>query len=72
MMVGLFPAECEVFLSDFDTENKLHNKYDFQRELVSLGIPTLKFAVVEGPDDAAALDFDAPGVILCTFCDPRE
>ena len=25
MMVGLFPAECEVFLSDFDTENKLHN-----------------------------------------------
>ena len=60
MMVGLFPPECEVFLSDFDTENKLHNKYDFQRELVSLGIPTLKFAVVEGPDDAAALDFDVP------------
>lgn len=60
MMTGLFPPECLLFLSDFETENRLHNKYDYQRELVELGIETLKFARVDGPEDAAKLDFDVP------------
>ncbi|MFT4044982.1 MAG: carboxylate--amine ligase [Gordonia sp. (in: high G+C Gram-positive bacteria)] len=60
MMTGLFPPECMLFLSDFDTENRLHNKFDYSQELAELGIPTLKFARVARPEDVATLDFDGP------------
>ncbi|MBY4573093.1 ATP-grasp domain-containing protein [Gordonia paraffinivorans] len=60
MLAELFPPECRLFLSDFDLENRLHHKYEFQKLLVELGIPTRKFARVAGPEDAAGLDFDKP------------
>ena len=60
MMRGLFPPECELFLSDFELENQLHNKFDFQVMLAERGIPTLKFARLDGPEDIPNLDFDGP------------
>ncbi|MEE3851486.1 ATP-grasp domain-containing protein [Gordonia sp. LSe1-13] len=60
MMVDIFPPECELFLSDFDTENRLHNKFEFQELLTARRIQTMKYAEVRGPQDVAALDFDAP------------
>ncbi|MDL9946299.1 carboxylate--amine ligase [Gordonia sp. ABSL11-1] len=60
MMVDIFPADCELFLSDFELENSLHNKFEFQELLVARGIPTLKYAQVAGPEDLAKLDFTAP------------
>lgn len=60
MMRGLFPPDCELFLSDFELENRLHNKYDFQEMLVEHGIDTLKFARLDGPEDIDKLDFTGP------------
>ncbi|MBJ7289806.1 ATP-grasp domain-containing protein [Williamsia sp.] len=60
MMRDEFPDTCELFLSDFETENNLHNKYEFQRVLSEQGIPTLKFAQVRTPEELAALEFDTP------------
>ncbi len=60
MLAELFPPTCRLFLSDFDIENRLHHKYEFQELLVELGIPTRKFARVAGPEDAGSLDFDKP------------
>lgn len=60
MMRGLFPPECELFLSDFELENRLHNKYDFQVMLAEHGIATLPFAELRGPADVARLDFTGP------------
>ncbi|GAA3953905.1 carboxylate--amine ligase [Gordonia caeni] len=60
MMAGLFPPTCDLFLSDFETEDMLHNKLSFQEALQNMGIPTLKFASIAGPDDIAGLDFDTP------------
>lgn len=60
MMAGLFPLSCDLFLSDFETEDMLHNKLSFQQALADWGIPTLKFARIARPDDVAALDFDTP------------
>ncbi|MDS1114203.1 ATP-grasp domain-containing protein [Gordonia westfalica] len=60
MLAELFPPRCRLFLSDFDIENRLHHKYEFQELLVELGIPTRKFARVAGPEDAGSLDFDKP------------
>ncbi|MGZ8177375.1 ATP-grasp domain-containing protein [Williamsia sp. SKLECPSW1] len=59
-MREVFPDTCELFLSDFETENNLHNKYEFQRVLSEMGIPTLKFAEVRSESDLRALDFDTP------------
>ncbi|WP_207838111.1 ATP-grasp domain-containing protein [Williamsia soli] len=55
-----FPPECELLLSDFLTENRLHNKFEYQVLLDSLGIPTLKYAQVRSAEELAALDFDRP------------
>lgn len=60
MMRGLFPPECELFLSAFELENRLHNKFDFQEMLAERGIPTLAFARLNGPEDVAGLDCDGP------------
>lgn len=60
MMADIFPPECTLFLSDFELENSLHNKVEFQELLAAKGIPTLKFARVANADDAAALDFTTP------------
>lgn len=60
MMRGLFPPECELFLSDFELENRLHNKYDFQAFLAERGIPTLRFAKVATADDINRLDRSSP------------
>jgi hypothetical protein len=55
-----FPPECRLLLSDFDTENRLHNKYEYQVLLETLGVPTLKYAEVRSEADLASLDFDKP------------
>jgi hypothetical protein len=55
-----FPPECLLLLSDFSTENRLHNKYEYQVLLESLGVPTLKYSQVRSEADLAALDFDKP------------
>lgn len=60
MMAGFFPPSCDLFLSDFELEDTLHNKVAFQEELQRLGIPTLKFASITSRDDVAALDFTTP------------
>ncbi|GAB89254.1 ATP-grasp domain-containing protein [Gordonia rhizosphera] len=60
MMTDIFPPTCELFLSDFETENSLHNKFEFQELLAARGFPTLKYAQVRGPGDVATLDFDDP------------
>ncbi|MFW0793702.1 carboxylate--amine ligase [Gordonia sp. CPCC 205515] len=60
MMVDIFPPSCELFLSDFELENQLHNKYEFSELLVSLGRPHLKFAQLRTRDDVAHLDFEKP------------
>ncbi|MXP23658.1 ATP-grasp domain-containing protein [Gordonia sp. HNM0687] len=60
MMGGVFPPECELFLSDFDTENRLHNKFEFQQLLAAKQFQTMKFAQVRGPRDVAELDFAGP------------
>ncbi|MFT4125209.1 MAG: carboxylate--amine ligase [Gordonia sp. (in: high G+C Gram-positive bacteria)] len=60
MMRGLFPPECELFLSDFELENRLHNKFEYQVMLAERQIPTLGFAQLRGPEDVATLDFDGP------------
>lgn len=60
MMRGLFPPECSLFLSDFDLENQLHNKFEYCELMRSLGIPTLRYAQMEGPEDAGKLSFDGP------------
>lgn len=60
MMVDLFPPDCELFLSDFELENRLHNKLDFSELLVELGRPHLKFAGLRSREDVPRLDFDKP------------
>lgn len=79
MLADLFPPRCRLFLSDFDIENRLHHKYEFQELLVELGTPTRKFARVAGPEDAGSLDFDKPFALKrltravrrrCTRCSP--
>lgn len=55
-----FPPECELLLSDFLTENRLHNKFEYQVLLDSLEVPTLKYAQVRSAEELAALDFDRP------------
>ena len=60
MMAGLFPPTCDLFLSPFELEDTLHNKLKYSDELTRLGVPTLKYASITGPDDIARLDFDGP------------
>ncbi|WLP88989.1 carboxylate--amine ligase [Gordonia sp. NB41Y] len=60
MMQGLFPAECQLFLSDFELENRLHNKFEFQAMLDERGVPTLKYAQFASRAEIAGLDFDGP------------
>ena len=60
MMTDIFGPECQLFLSDFELENRLHHKYEFQRFLTERGIPTRKYAQVIGPEDVPGLDFTAP------------
>ncbi|MFM9377087.1 ATP-grasp domain-containing protein [Gordonia sp. VNK21] len=60
MMAGLFPPSVDLFLSDFEIEDMLHNKLLFQRKLVELGVPALKFTSISGPQDIPKLDFDTP------------
>lgn len=55
-----FPPECRLLLSDFLTEKRLHNKFEYQVLLDSLSIPTLKYAQVRTEGELAALDFDRP------------
>ena len=55
-----FPPECRLLLSDFLTENRLHNKYEYQVLLETLGVPTLKYAQVRDEAELAALDFESP------------
>ncbi len=54
----LIPSTCTVLLSDFELEHSMHNKYEYQRLLDSLGVPTLKYALVRNQADLDALDFD--------------
>ncbi|WP_407686423.1 ATP-grasp domain-containing protein [Mycobacterium sp. HUMS_1102779] len=56
----LFPDSCTLFLSEFDVEARLENKYEFQAALKKLGIPTLDFALVHNQGELEALDFDKP------------
>lgn len=60
MLADYFDPSITLFLSDFDIENQLHNKYDFSVALADRGLPTLQFAKLAEPADMAALDFDAP------------
>ena len=63
MLSGLFPESCELFLSAFDVENQLHQKYEFQQLLTEKGIPTLDFAEIASPADIASLRFTTPFAI---------
>ncbi|MDN5757376.1 MAG: ATP-grasp domain-containing protein [Tomitella sp.] len=54
----LFPDSCQLLLSDFELEHSMHNKYEYQRLLDSLGVPTLKYALVRDQADLDALDFE--------------
>ncbi len=56
----LFPAACRLFLSDFKSTARLHNKYEFQVLLESLSIDTMKFAKVSSQAELEALDFTTP------------
>ncbi|GAB2642420.1 ATP-grasp domain-containing protein [Gordonia jinhuaensis] len=56
----LFPASCRLFLSDFETENRLHNKYEYQELLSERNIPALKYSLVRDRADAEKLDFTTP------------
>ncbi|WP_024796070.1 ATP-grasp domain-containing protein [Tomitella biformata] len=56
----LFPDSCQLFLSDFESEVRLHNKYEFQVLLDSLGVDTMKFARVSSQEELEALDFTVP------------
>jgi hypothetical protein len=67
MMAGLFPPSCDLFLSDFAIEDMLHNKLKFQQALVDMGVPTLKFAEIAGPEDIAKLDFDTPFAVKQSY-----
>lgn len=60
MMAGLFPPSCDLFLSDFALEDQLHNKLKFQELLRDMGVQTLKFAAITGPEDIKKLHFDTP------------
>lgn len=60
MLADLFPPETRLFLSEFEIENRLHHKYEFQQLLVEMGIPTRKYAKVTGPESASTLDFEKP------------
>ncbi|WP_026917599.1 carboxylate--amine ligase [Gordonia shandongensis] len=67
MMRGLFPESCDLFLSPFEIEDMLHNKFSFQVCLDERGFQTLKYAKVASPDDAAALDFTTPFAVKRTY-----
>lgn len=60
MARDLFPPECRLLLSEFETEHRLHNKFEYQVLLDTLGLPTLKYAQVRSAAEFAALDFDKP------------
>ncbi|MFT4088486.1 MAG: carboxylate--amine ligase [Gordonia sp. (in: high G+C Gram-positive bacteria)] len=60
MMAGFFPPSCDLFLSDFELEDTLHNKLAFQELLQRLAIPTLKFASIASREDIDKLDFTTP------------
>ncbi|MBY4568909.1 carboxylate--amine ligase [Gordonia sihwensis] len=67
MMAGLFPPTCELFLSPFEVEDMLHNKFSFQEALVERGFPTLKFKKLASAQDTVGLDFDTPFAIKQTY-----
>ncbi|EGD53797.1 ATP-grasp domain-containing protein [Gordonia neofelifaecis] len=67
MMAGLFPPTCELFLSPFELEDMLHNKFSFQEALVERGFPTLKFAKIASAEDTEGLDFDTPFAVKQTY-----
>ncbi|WP_235681218.1 ATP-grasp domain-containing protein [Tomitella gaofuii] len=54
----LFPDSCRLLLSDFELEHSMHNKYEYQQLLDSIGVPTLRYALVRSQEDLDALDFD--------------
>jgi len=56
----LFPDGCTLFLSGFDVEARLENKYEFQAALKKLGIPTLDFAWISSQAELEAMEFDKP------------
>lgn len=56
----LFPESCQLFLSDFESEVRLHNKYEFQHLLDSLGVDTMKFAQVTNQAELEAIDWGVP------------
>lgn len=60
MALDQFPPECRLLLSDFETEFRLHNKFEYQVLLDALGVPTLKYAQVRSVEEFEALDFDKP------------
>lgn len=60
MMAGLFPPSVELFLSPFEVEDMLHNKFSYQEALVERGFQTLKFRKLSSAEDAAKLDFETP------------
>src|SRR5699024_2192571 len=41
----LFPDTCRLLLSDFELEHSMHNKYQYQQLLDSIGVPTLRYAL---------------------------
>lgn len=67
MMAGLFPSTCELFLSPFEVEDMLHNKFSYQEALVERGFQTLKFQKIASADDLAKLDFDTPFAVKQTY-----
>lgn len=57
---NLFPESCQLFLSDFESEVRLHNKYEFQALLDSMGVDTMRFAQITNQAELEAVDWNVP------------
>ncbi|WP_024795324.1 ATP-grasp domain-containing protein [Tomitella biformata] len=66
---GLFPAECELFLLDFEQVDRLDNKFAFQEMLRSMGVPTLPYALVD--TEAKLAELEIPGPFALKHCYSR-
>lgn len=62
-----FPSSCELFFPDFEQFDMLHNKWNYQCKLNSLGIPTLKCAVIRDQSDLDHFQFDRPFALKACY-----
>lgn len=62
-----FPSSCELFFPDFDQFEMLHNKWTYQCKLSSLGIPTLKNAIIRDRSDLDRFQFDRPFALKACY-----